>query len=95
MAEYNSKDLIRFPNRISSIADIVAHNTAVVCRHRNHTPESLSELANIPLKDVLQVFDATKREAKLSVVFSLAHALRVSPETLLGFDQAEIGVSHH
>jgi len=95
MAEVISEGLIRFPNRHSSITEIVAHNTSVVCRLRNETPESLSELAKIPLKDVLNVLDPTKRKAKLCAVFSIARALRVSPETILGFDHAEIGVRHH
>ena len=95
MADDISEGLIRFPNRYSSIADIVAHNTSVVCRLRNETPESLTELATIPLKDVLNVLDPTKRKANLCAVFSIAHALRVSPENILGFDHTEIGVAHH
>ena len=95
MADDISEGLIRFPNRLSSIAEIVAHNTSVVCRLRNETPESLAELAKIPLNEVLNVLDPTKRQAKLCAVFSIARALRVSPETILGFDHAEIGVARH
>ena len=92
IADDISEGLIRFPNRLSSIAEIVAHNTSVVCRLGNEMPESLSELAKIPLQEVLNVLDPTKRQAKLCAVFSIARALRVSPETILGFDHAGIGV---
>ena len=95
MAEDISEGLIRFPNRLSPIAEIVAHNTSVVCRLGKETPESLSEIAKIPLKEVLNVLGPTKRIAKLYAVFRIARALRVSPETILGFDHAEIGVAHH
>lgn len=84
--------LIRFPNRLASIADIVAHNTLIVCRLRNQTPESLAKLANLSKQDVDDVLDPVNRAAKLFAVFSIARALKVSPETILGFDNSEFVV---
>ena len=92
MTDDLENELIRFPNRLSSIADIVAHNTSVVCRLRNQTPQSLAVLAKLPMQDVLDVFDPKERAAKLSAVFTIAWALKVSPETILGFDHSEIVV---
>jgi hypothetical protein len=90
MEDDMENDLIRFPNRLSSISEIVAHNTSVVCRLRNQTPQSLAELARMPMQDVLDVLEPRKWAAKLCAVFSIARALRVSPETILGFDHSEI-----
>jgi hypothetical protein len=61
MEDDMENDLIRFPNRLSSISEIVAHNTSVVCRLRNQTPQSLAELARMPMQDVLDVLENGQR----------------------------------
>ncbi len=90
MSEFDPTELIRFPNRLASIADIVAHTTLVVCALRNQTPQSLAKLAEMPIGDVMDILEPKKKAAKLCAVFTIARVLKVSPETILGFDHSEI-----
>lgn len=79
-----------YPNRQFSISEIVAINTGVVLAIRGLTPVDIAKASGLKMKDIEDLLEPSRKKAKIETVFSVARILKVSPETLLGFESGRI-----
>lgn len=80
--------LLSYPSKSHEIDEIVRHNLVELMRYRGMSAAELSRKAGLNARAVTDIAERRTQSPRVTTVFALASALRVSPEDLFGFSNA-------
>jgi len=85
--------LLTYPNATHEIDEIVRHNLMALMRYRGMSAAELSRKAGLNARAVTDIAERRTQSPRVTTVFALASALRVSPEDLFGFSNSMDGTA--
>lgn len=85
--------LLTYPSATHEIDEIVRHNLMALMRYRGMSAAELSRKAGLNARAVTDIAERRTQSPRVTTVFALASALRVSPEDLFGFSNSIDGTA--